>query len=65
MTEQKDRWLTVAEAAEYAGLTADVMRDRMKLIPGAGRTNGKTGDWRVKASAVDAFLAGATKRGAR
>jgi len=61
MTETSDRWLTVSEAAEYAGVSADVMRERMKLIPGAGRTNGKTGDWRVKASAIDAFLVDATK----
>ena len=59
--QRNDPWLTVTQAAEYCGLTADSMRDRMKLIPGAGRSNGKTGDWRVKASMIDAFMRGATK----
>ena len=58
---QKDRWLTVPEAAQYAGLSEGVMRDRIKDIPGAGRTLGATGDWRVKASAIDAFMSKAKK----
>ena len=50
--EQQDRWLTLAEAARYAGLSEDTMRNRIADIPGSGRTHGRTGDWRVKASMI-------------
>ena len=51
-------WLTVKQAAEYMGIGEDAMRDRIHDIPGAARTRGKTGRWRVKASAIDAFMNG-------
>lgn len=52
-----DRWLNVHEAAEYVGLSDEVMRERMPGISGATRTKIGTGDWRVKASMLDAWLA--------
>ena len=60
MTEP-ERWLTIPEAAEYAGLSEDAMRDRIAEIPGAGRTRGESGDWRVKASDIDNYMRAATK----
>jgi len=60
-TDENDRWMTTAEAAEYLNVTTDVMRERMKLIPGAGRTKVDRGDWRVKQSQVDAWMAGERK----
>lgn len=55
-----DRWLTLHEAAKYAGVGDDTMRENIKEIPGAGRTKRKTGGWRVKASMIDEWLAANT-----
>jgi hypothetical protein len=58
MDEALDRWLTVREAALYMNVSEDLMRERIGKIPGAGRTLGETGDWRVKASMIDAYMTG-------
>ncbi len=53
-----DPWLSVTEAADYAGLHPMRMRQLLAdgKIPGAGRTQGDSGDWRVKASQIDAWF---------
>jgi len=56
MKTDNERWLSLTEAAEYMGISVDAMQDRIAEIPGAGRTRGGTGHWRVKASAIDSYM---------
>lgn len=52
-------WMTVKEAADYAALSTSMLRACFNRgeIPGAVRTSGPTGRWRVKREHIDAWLA--------
>ena len=52
-----DRWLTTRQAADYLSVSIETMRSLMPEIPGACRTRGERGDWRVKADMIDEWMA--------
>jgi hypothetical protein len=60
-SDRYEPWMSIKEAAEYTGMTEKALRERIAEIPGAGRTRGTSGDWRVKPSALDAYLTGRVK----
>ena len=50
-------WLNTRQAAAYLSVSVDTMRSMMPEIPGARRTRGERGDWRVKAEMIDEWMA--------
>jgi len=56
MTNQQERWLNVQEAAAHLGVSVELMQVKMPSVPGARKTSGSRGHWRVKASMLDAWM---------
>jgi len=56
-----EHWLNTRQAAEYLNVGVDTMRSMMPEIPGARRTRGERGDWRVKADMIDEWMAAQRK----
>jgi hypothetical protein len=58
MADQTDNWMTLREAAAYAGYGPEKMAAIIAKIPGATKVEGRgpSGEWRVKASMIDDYF---------
>ena len=58
MADQTDNWMTLREAAAYAGYGPGKMQDIIANIPGAIKVPGRgpLGEWRVKMSMIDDYF---------